>query len=97
MKDLTFVLANAQQVTRSVGFAIIQFEKYLTIDEVVFSEPGEMLILGAHTLEGLNLRIEPRTKKLELAGPILAATPTRAHLASPLHRATQRPRREVRT
>ena len=91
-KDLTFVLANGQQVTRSLGFAIIRFEKYITIDEVVFAEPGDMLILGAHTLEGLNLRIEPRTKKLEWAGPILAATPTLAHLASPRRAVRKRAR-----
>ena len=40
-KDLRFVLANGQEVTRSVGFAIIHLDKYFTIDEVVFAEPGD--------------------------------------------------------
>src|SRR5918994_4739001 len=54
-KDVPFVLANGQEVTRSVGFAIIRFDKYFTIDEVVFAEPGDLQLLGARTLEGLNL------------------------------------------
>lgn len=41
-KDVTFVLANGQEVTRSVGFAIIRLDKFFTIDEVVFAEPGDL-------------------------------------------------------
>ncbi len=40
-KDLLFVMANGQQITRSVGFAIIRLDKFFTIDEVVFAEKGE--------------------------------------------------------
>src|SRR5438477_8542348 len=72
-KDVSFVLANGQQVTRSVGFAIIRLDKYFTVDEVVFAEPGDLLLLGARTLEGLNLTVDPRRKKLVAAGPLLAA------------------------
>ena len=76
-KDLRFVLANGQEVTRSVGFAIIRLNKYFTIDEVVFAEPGDLQLLGAHTLEGLNLIIEPARRRLMAAGPLPAASPTR--------------------
>ena len=76
-KDLRFVLANGQEVTRSVGFAIIRLDKYFTIDEVVFAEPGDLQLLGAHTLEGLNLIIEPARRRLIAAGPLPAASPTR--------------------
>lgn len=72
-KDLEFVMANGQVVTRSVGFAIIRFDKYFTVDEVVFAEKGDLSLLGARTLEGLNLSIDPRKKKLVASGPILAA------------------------
>ena len=71
-KDLTFVMANGQQVTRSVGFAIIRVNGYFTIDEVVFAEKGDLSLLGARTLEGLNLRVDSRAKKLVAGGPILA-------------------------
>ena len=49
-KDVRFVLANGQEVTRSVGFAIIRLDKYFTIDEVVFAEPGDLALLGTRTI-----------------------------------------------
>jgi len=73
-KDLAFILANGQEVTRSVGFAIIRLDKFFTIDEVVFAEKGDLLLLGARTLEGLNLTIDPARKKLVAAGPLPAAS-----------------------
>jgi predicted aspartyl protease len=75
-KDVAFVLANGQEVTRSVGFAIIRLDKYFTIDEIVFAEPGDLQLLGARTLEGLNLVIEPSKRRLVAAGPLPAASPT---------------------
>ncbi len=51
-KDLRFVMANGEQLTRSVGFAILHVADSFTIDEVVFAEPGDLLLLGARTLEG---------------------------------------------
>ena len=88
--DVAFVLANGQQVTRSVGFAIIRLDKFFTIDEVVYAEPGDLLLLGARTLEGLNLTIEPGRKKLVAAGPLPAASPTSPRLASRSTRTRQK-------
>lgn len=73
-KDLAFVMANGTQITRSVGFAIIRVDDYFTIDEVVFAEPGDLLLLGARSLEGLNLTVDPRRKRLIASGPLPAAT-----------------------
>jgi predicted aspartyl protease len=72
-KDLRFVLANGEIVTRSVGFAILRIGKNFTIDEVVFAEPGDLILLGARTLEGLNLAVDSAKKKLVAAGPLPAA------------------------
>lgn len=72
-KDVAFLMANGQQVTRSVGFAIVRLDKYFTVDEVVFAEKGDLLLLGARTLEGLNLTVDARQKKLVAAGPVPAA------------------------
>ena len=72
-KDLSFVMANGQQVTRSIGFAIVRIGEYFTTDEIVFAEKGDLLLLGARTLEGLNLVVNSREKKLVTAGPIPAA------------------------
>jgi len=90
-KDLSFVLANGQHVTRSVGFAIIRLDHYFTIDEVVFAEPGDLLLLGARTLEGLNLTIDPGRRRLVAAGPLPAASPKR-RLTSALHPTRKGPR-----
>ena len=72
-KDLEFVMANGQKVTRSVGFAIIRVEKNFTVDEVVFAGKGDLLPLGARSLEGLSLVVDSRKKKLVAAGPLHAA------------------------
>ena len=72
-KDVEFVMANGQQITRSVGFAIVRIDKNFTVDEVVFAEKRDLLLLGARTLEGLSLTIDSRRKRLVAAGPLLAA------------------------
>ena len=40
---------------------------------VVFGQPGDLVLLGSRTLEGLNFRVEPVTKRLVDAGPAPAA------------------------
>jgi predicted aspartyl protease len=72
-KDLPFIMANEQRITRSVGFAIVRVGEHFTTDEVVFAEKGDLLLLGARTLEGLKLVVNSRDKKLVAAGPIPAA------------------------
>ena len=57
-KDLAFVMANGQEITRSVGFAILHVGKFVTVDEVVFAQKGDLTLLGARTLEGLNVRVD---------------------------------------
>ena len=44
-----------------------------TIDEVVLGEPGDLILLGARSLEGLNLRVDPVGMRLIDAGPAPAA------------------------
>jgi predicted aspartyl protease len=72
-KDLAFTMANGQTVTRSVGFAVLRVDRHFTVDEVVFAEKGDLLLLGARTLEGLNLTVDSQKKKLVAAGPLPAA------------------------
>ncbi len=76
-KDLAFIMANGQQITRSVGFAIVRVDKAFTVDEVVFAEKGDLLLLGARSLEGLCLMVDSRKKKLVAAGPLTAASAER--------------------
>ncbi len=72
-KGLRFVMANGEVITRSLGFAILHVGKHFTIDEVVFAEPGDQTLLGARTLEGLNLTVDSTRKKFVAAGPLPAA------------------------
>ena len=72
-KDLQFVMANGQTISRNVGFVILHVEDHFTIDEVVFAQPGDLELLGAHSLESLNLTVDPRRKRLVAGGPFPAA------------------------
>src|SRR4051794_13090454 len=72
-KDLQFQLANGQIITRSVGYAVLMVDKSETVDEVVFAEKGDLQLLGARSLGGLNLRVDSRRKSLMAAGPIVSA------------------------
>ena len=66
-------MANGKVVTRNIGFAVLRVDQNFTIDEVVFAEPGDLILLGARTLEGLNLTVDPARKKLVSAGPLPVA------------------------
>ncbi len=49
------------------------YARWAPIYEVVFAEPGDLVFLGARSLEGMNLRVDPRNKQMLAAGPINAA------------------------
>jgi predicted aspartyl protease len=68
-----FRTSDGRVVHRVTGYAIIHAAGTRTSDEVVFAEPGDMVLLGAHTIEGLNLRVDLKTKQLVPAGPVPAA------------------------
>ena len=68
-----FRQADGTILERWVGGVSIYVAGKRATDDVVFGEPGDLVLLGAHTLEGLNFRIEPLTKQLVDAGPAPAA------------------------
>ncbi|MGA2864182.1 MAG: retroviral-like aspartic protease family protein [Verrucomicrobiota bacterium] len=72
-KDLPIQMANGQIVTRTVGYAILRVDKYETIDEVVFAQKGDLTLLGSRALEGMNVHLDARRKRLVAAGPVVAA------------------------
>lgn len=67
-----FLVADGRQLERSVGIAIIHAAGSKAPDYVTFAEPGDMIILGARALEGMNVRVDPQRKQLVPAGPVLA-------------------------
>src|SRR5437764_13797153 len=68
-----FQQADGTILERRAGAAFIHVAGKRTSDDVVFGEPSALVILGSRTLEGLNFRIEPVTKRLVDAGPAPAS------------------------
>ena len=88
-KRIRLVMANGSVLERDIGFALIMVGRLFTIDEVVFAQRSDLLLLGARTLEGLNVYVDLQAKKLVEAGPSPAAPlagyteeETREHWAS---------------
>ena len=68
-----FRQANGEVIERWSGPANVRVAGRQAADEVVFGEPGDLVLLGCRSLEGLNLRVEVVTKQLVDAGPAPAA------------------------
>lgn len=69
-----FVTADGKTVRRPTGYAILRSCGFETVDEVVFALPDDLTLLGAHTLEGFRVVVDPGRKRLVAAGPHLAAS-----------------------
>ena len=68
-----FRRADGSVLSRWTGGVSLYVAGVRTLDEVVFGESSDLVLLGARSLEGLNLRVEPATKRLVDAGPAPAA------------------------
>jgi predicted aspartyl protease len=68
-----FETADGRVLDRPVGFALIYAGGRSAAAAVVFAQPGDLTLLGAHGLEGLNLRVDLGRKELVPAGPVPAA------------------------
>lgn len=69
-KRLHFRQADGSVFERWTGHAIVHAAGTFTVDEVIFGEPFDLVLLGARSLEGLNLRVDPVLKALVDAGPM---------------------------
>ena len=72
-KLVLFRQADGTALERWTAPAFVYVEGTTASDDVVFGEPKDLVLLGARTLEGLNFRVDPVTKRLIHAGPIPAA------------------------
>ena len=68
-----FRQADGTILERWTGGAFVYVAGKRATDDVVFGEPGDLVLLGAHTLEGLNFRVDPVSRQLVDAGPAPAA------------------------
>jgi predicted aspartyl protease len=73
LRERNFRQANGTILTRWTGAAMVYAGGTMAVDEVVFGLPGDLVLLGARSLEGLNLRVDPIIKQLIDAGPVDAA------------------------
>ena len=73
-----FHTADGRVLERDIGFALLYAAGRATPTIVVFADDGDMVLLGAHGLEGLNVRIDLMSKELVPAGPVPAAVLTAA-------------------
>ena len=68
-----FRQASGAIIERDVGDARLFVADSYAPDFVVFAEPNDLTLLGARSLEGLNLVVDPVNKRLVDAGPTPAA------------------------
>ena len=68
-----FETADGRVLEREVGFALVYAGGRSAPSVVVFATEGDMVLLGAHGLEGLNLRVDLARKELVPAGPVPVA------------------------
>jgi predicted aspartyl protease len=68
-----FETADGRILEREVGFALFFAAGRSSPAIAVFAQPGDMILLGAHGLEGMNLRVDLVRRELVPAGPIPAA------------------------
>lgn len=68
-----FETADGRVLEREVGFALFYTGERSAAAAVVFAEEGDIVLLGAHGLEGLNMRVDLERKELVPAGPVAAA------------------------
>ncbi|MDB4875306.1 MAG: hypothetical protein JWM41_1752 [Gemmatimonadetes bacterium] len=69
-----FATADGRVLERSVGFANVYAGGTSAPDIVVFADEGDMTLLGARALEGLNLRVDLVSRTLVPAGPVPVAS-----------------------
>jgi predicted aspartyl protease len=84
IKVWQFRQADGTVLARWSGGARVRLAGIETLDEVVFGEPGDLTLVGARSLEGMNLRIDPISKRLTDAGPAPAAAAARDLFGMPV-------------
>jgi predicted aspartyl protease len=67
----SFIVADGRRLEREIGYALVRAAGAEAPDLVVFAEPEDLVLLGVHSLEGLNLKVDPVRKELVPAGPVI--------------------------
>ena len=72
-KMWNFRQPNGTVQSRWTGGVSLYVDGVWTVDEVVFGEMSDDVLLGARSLAGLNLRVDPVSMRLVDAGPATTA------------------------
>ena len=64
-----FQRADGSTFERCSGPALVRVGELVTFDDVIFGEPTDAVLLGSHSLSGLNLLVDPASGRLIDAGP----------------------------
>jgi len=94
-----FETADGRVIERPIGWGVIPAGDRSTVAVLVFAKPGEMSLLGAHGLGGMNLRVDLVRRELIPAGPVPAARASRRPLLASAYlaqSASRQPRRVPR-
>ncbi|MEA3247356.1 MAG: hypothetical protein U9Q74_14475 [Gemmatimonadota bacterium] len=73
VKVTRFITADGRIIERSAGYGFVHAAGEASPTVLIFAEPGDQTLLGAHGLEGMNLRVDLVEKRLIPAGPVPAA------------------------
>jgi hypothetical protein len=68
-----FRQADGSVLERWAGPVLLYVNGRDTFEEVIFGESNDLVLLGAHSLEGMNFRVDSYAKRLVDAGPAPAA------------------------
>ena len=68
-----FETADGRVLERAVGFALLYAAGRTTATVVVFAQEGDLILLGAIGLEGMNLQVDLVRRALVPAGPVPVA------------------------
>ncbi|HTV97293.1 MAG TPA: retropepsin-like aspartic protease [Steroidobacteraceae bacterium] len=79
-----FTLADGRKMEREVGFCILESEGFITNDEVVFAQSGDLHLLGVRTLEGFGVMVDALAHKLVATATLAAGAPPQAAAAGAL-------------
>ena len=61
-------------VTRDVGYGIVSAEGSETNDEIIFAEPGDLVLLGVRTIEGFGVLVDNIAHRFVATSRLVAPT-----------------------
>jgi clan AA aspartic protease len=74
LAEQEFRLADGTRITRPKGVAVFKYRDAIGGADVIFGEEGDSILLGAMTLEGLGLALDPLKRELRPLPMVLATT-----------------------